>query len=37
MRKNESASELRIDQQLAAGWERMREPLILACTNGRHD
>jgi hypothetical protein len=28
---------LRIDRRPEEGWERVDEPLILVCTNGRHD
>ncbi len=32
-----AAEELRVNQPTEVGWERVHEPLILVCTNGRHD
>ncbi len=32
-----AADELRVNQPPEIGWERVQEPLILVCTNGRHD
>lgn len=32
-----AARELRVNEPPTTGWERVQEPLILVCTNGRHD
>jgi hypothetical protein len=31
------ADEIHVDRPPSTGWERVPEPLILVCTNGRHD
>ncbi len=32
-----AAEELRVTQPAEVGWEQVDQPLILVCTNGRHD
>jgi len=32
-----AAEELRVAQPVDIGWELVQEPLLLVCTNGRHD